>query len=386
MKLTEKQLKHAIQLCGTSPVGERLYFRAAKAYGISESAMRSQIDRFRNKTGYIEAAESLLSGFEVKNEEARERSRVKAMETELFSLRESMKVVSGLANTPLVPVKRREKASGLREGMAVALLSDVHCEETVRKEETPIGNVYNSDIADVRIGRFFSGFKSLIGDVRGRFKIRDACLWIGGDLMSGHIHDELVETTDKTPVETVLWLRSRIVSGIGLLLADPGLERLVIPCSYGNHGRNSHRPNRATGAAHSYEWLLYQVLAEHFKDEKRVQFLADKSGHQYLQAYGFNLHFHHGDETSYGGGVGGITVPLNKAVAQWDIARRCDYHNFGHWHQYIDTGRVAVNGSVIGYNAYAMSIKATPEVPQQSFYVIDSKRGKTAKYPIWVAE
>jgi hypothetical protein len=46
--------------------------------------------------------------------------------------------------------------------------------------------------------------------------------------------------------------------------------------------------------------------------------------------------------------------------------------------------RIQVNGSVIGFNAYAMSIKATPEPPQQFFHLLDSRRGKTAQCPIWV--
>jgi hypothetical protein len=33
-----------------------------------------------------------------------------------------------------------------------------------------------------------------------------------------------------------------------------------------------------------------------------------------------------------------------------------------------------------------MSIKATPEPPQQAFYLLDAKRGKTCKSPIWVRE
>jgi hypothetical protein len=218
------------------------------------------------------------------------------------------------------------------------------------------------------------------------FDIRDAVLWLGGDLMSGHIHDELKETTDKTPLETLLWLRPRLIAGIDLLLEDKKIERLLVPCSYGNHGRNTLKPYRAKGAAHSYEWVLYQLLAAHYESEPRVKFLADESSHQYVRVYDWDLHFHHGDETNYQGGTGGITIPLNKAVAQWNIAKRCHFHNFGHWHQYIDTGDITVNGSVIGYNSYAMSIKARPEVPQQAFYLLDSKRGKTAKCPIWVRE
>jgi hypothetical protein len=264
------------------------------------------------------------------------------------------------------------------------MLSDAHVEENVRPGETPTDNVYNPEIADRSLARFFSSLKWKIDLYRNAWKIRTALVWLGGDLMTGHIHAENVENTNGTPLETMLWLRPRIISGIDSLLADGQLEEIYIPCSYANHGRNTPKPYRALGAVHSYEWCLYQFLALHYANEPRVRFLADESAHQYAHVFDFDLHFHHGDETNYQGGVGGITIPLNKATAQWDIARRCHYHHYGHWHQYQDTGRVVVNGSVIGFNAYAMSIKATPEAPRQAFYLLDSKRGKTCSSPLWV--
>lgn len=319
-------------------------------------------------------------------EERAERSRLLDLEKDNHTLKQAVEAMGALTSSPLLPVKRYEFGSGLREACAVGLLSDVHCEEEVRPGETPVANEYNPEIAERSIARFFAGYRWLMDFNRTAFKITDAVVWLGGDLMSGHIHEELKETTSGTAIETLLWLKPRLVAGIDLLLADPKLERLHVPCSYGNHGRNTIKPYRARGAAHSYEWLLYQFLADHYKEDPRVRFLADPSAHQYMRVYDWDLHFHHGDETSYQGGVGGITIPLNKAVGQWDIARKCHYHHFGHWHQYIDTGRVTVNGSVIGFNAYAMSIKATPEPPQQAFYLLDSKRGKTCKSPIWVRE
>ena len=315
-----------------------------------------------------------------------EATRIRKLEKDEYELRQIVAAMDAITSKPLAPVQRYELSSGRREACAVALFSDVHCEEIVHVGETPTGNEYNPTIADTSIRRFFSGYRWLIEKHRSMFDIRTAMLWLGGDLITGHIHPENVETTAGTPIETVDWLRPRLVAGIDLLLETPGLDSLRVPCSYGNHGRNTMKPYRARGAAHSYEWLLYQFLADHYADNPRVQFLADKSAHQYAKVYDFDLHFHHGDEISYGGGVGGITIPINKKVAQWDRARRCDFHNFGHFHQYMDTGHVAMNGSVIGYNAYAMSIGASFEVPQQAFYLLDSKRGKTAKCPIWVRE
>ena len=325
-----------------------------------------------------------LAGYATALQTKAEKSHVRTLEKSLHALNDSFDVLSSLTATPLAPIKRRELGSGLREATAVFGLSDVHCEERVRRGETPVANEYNLTIADRSIGRFFAGAQWLIDLHRPKFAIRDAVLWLGGDLMTGHIHEELRETTAMPPIETLLWLRTRIVDGINRLLEDGKIERLLVPCSYGNHGRTTAKSYRALGASHSYEWLLYQWLASMYEGNSRVQFLADQSSHQYVHAYEFDLHFHHGDETNYQGGIGGITIPLNKATAQWDQAKKCHYHHFGHWHQYMDTGRIVVNGSVIGYNAYAMAIKATPEPAQQFFYLLDSKRGKTCKSPIWV--
>ncbi len=305
---------------------------------------------------------------------------------EVECLREQVSLFEKLSSIPIPPIRRRERASGLREGTAVSLFSDIHCEETVLLGSTPADNEYNLEISETRIGRYFDGVVTLVEKERSWAKIRDLILWFGGDLMTGHIHEENLETTELAPIAAMLWIYPLLLGGVKQLLNGLDLEQLSLVCSYGNHGRDTKKPRRATGAHHSYEWGLYQRLAADLASDPRVSVLADPSGHQYVKAYDYDLHFHHGDEVQYWGGVGGITIPLNKAVAQWDKVRRCDYHHFGHFHQYIDTGNIAVNGSMIGYNAYGMSIKATPEPAQQAFYVLDSKRGKTAKSPVWVTE
>ncbi len=347
-KYTDEQIETARDMATTAASkGRPRYKMAADYLQCTEEAVRKLLGSQPPEPA--KPPPDVLEKYQKRMADAGERSRVAALEKDLYLARKNV-------------------------------------EEEVRQGETPYPNEYNPEIAERSLARFFAGYRWLIDFHRHAFQIRDAVLWLGGDLMTGHIHEELKESTATAPLETILWLRPRIKAGIDVLLEDTGLERLLIPCSYGNHGRDTHKSFRAKGAAHSYEWLLYQWLASQYADEPRVSFLADASAHQYLRVYEFDLHFHHGDETNYGGGVGGVTIPVNKSVAQWDLAKRCHYHHFGHWHQYIDTGRVAINGSVIGYNAYAMSIKATPEAPAQGFYVLDSKRGKTCRSPIWVRE
>lgn len=47
-----------------------------------------------------------------------------------------------------------------------------------------------------------------------------------------------------------------------------------------------------------------------------------------------------------------------------------------------DAGNWLLNGSLIGYNAFAISIKAPYETPKQTFFLISKKRGKSGVFPI----
>jgi hypothetical protein len=345
------------------------------------------LDYVGKKPGKSEPPADPVERVQAESKAARVVREHRSLAHEVANLREALQVQSALASAPLPPIKRRELGSGMREGTFVALASDWHVEERVLTGDTPTGNAYNLDIAELRIGRFFSGVEWLVNEHRGMFPaLRDGVLWLGGDLVSGHIHDENVETSAMPPIAALLWLQPRLVAGIRQLLEQCQLERLQVVCSYGNHGRDTKKPRRATGAHHSYEWGMYQQIAQIFEREERVEVLADPSGHQYAQIYDFDAHFHHGDETKYQGGVGGVTIPLNKAVAQWNKVRRSHFHNFGHYHQYFDFEDITGNGSLIGFNSYAMSIKASPERPQQAFYIVDSKHGKTCKCPVWVGD
>jgi hypothetical protein len=318
--------------------------------------------------------------------ESRTRVENKHLVEEIKEHRARWEAIDTLGNGKMPTVKARELSTRKREGCAIILASDWHIEETVAIEASPIRNVYTPAEAAIRVGRFFAGTNWLIRNNRPVFGLRDVLLWLGGDLLTGYIHDELRESNALSPTEALLWLKAHIIAGIESMLVDGEIARLLVVCSYGNHGRTTLKPRRGTGGKNSWEWLLYMDLAKHFTGNKRVSFTVEQSAHQYARVYDFDLHFHHGDECQYGGGVGGITIPINKAVSQWDKVKRCHYHHFGHFHQYLDLGQTVVNGSLIGYNAYAMSIKATPEQPQQAFYILDKKRGKTCKSPVWVTE
>jgi hypothetical protein len=319
--------------------------------------------------------------------DVRIRAEHKQLVEEVRAHREREKVLLSLSDEkPTQRLHSRERKSGLREGCAVVLASDWHVEETVDAAKVSGRNSYDLTIARQRITRFFGGIDWLLGLNRQAFAIRDMVLWLGGDLISGFIHDDLVEANSLSPIEAILCLRDWLIDGIETLLKDPKLDRLIVPCSYGNHGRNGVKKKIARGAENSYEWLLYNILERHFAGNKRVSFSVARGEHVYVDVYGHVLHFTHGDSVNYGGGVGGITIPLNKAINGWNTVRRADMHHIGHFHQLTWTRDAVVNGSLIGYSPFAYHVKAHYEEPQQAFYVLDSKRGRSITAPIWVSD
>jgi hypothetical protein len=67
---------------------------------------------------------------------------------------------------------------------------------------------------------------------------------------------------------------------------------------------------------------------------------------------------------------------MNKAIAQWDRGRKADLSLCGHFHQIFDGNNFITNGSLIGFNAYAINIKAAFEPPAQVYFGIHSKHGR----------
>jgi len=146
-------------------------------------------------------------------------------------------------------------------------------------------------------------------------------------------------------------------------------------------GNTTIKPRHATGAKNSYEWLLYQVMRKQFP---QFQWQIADGYHNYLEVDGRIIRFHHGDDLKYQGGVGGLTIPVEKAIAKWNMAIRADLDIFGHWHQSQQNPKWISNASLIGHNAYAISIKAGFEPPSQTFFLMDSKRGRTVTCPIYL--
>lgn len=265
----------------------------------------------------------------------------------------------------------------------IAVLGDWHCEETVEKASVNGLNEYNLDIADLRIKTTFQGILREIKLRKSVSEIDEMVMVLNGDIISGHIHLELLELNSISPTQAVLWAQTRIIAGIKMLLREGGFKKIRVPCQSGNHARTTVKTQVSTGYRHSYEWLMYHQLALVFQDEPRVEFLIPQSYLTWIKIFGRDIRIHHGDALKYGGGVGGMTIPVNKAIGDWNKSTKAWLDIFGHFHTALDGGHWVSNGSIIGYGPYALRIKAAFQPPIQQLIFVEKDHSKPIVIPIF---
>lgn len=288
---------------------------------------------------------------------------------------------------PVCVINPRERKSKTAEATPLVLASDWHVEEQVLPQRVAHRNRYNLEISTRRMQRFFEAVRWGVKHQRDVFKIRDLILWLGGDFMTNFLHEDDIENNLLAPLETVLFLEKNLTAGINYLLEDPEIERYVIPCNDGNHARTTKKMRAATRTQHSLEVLLYAMLAAKYKNEPRLEFILPTSQFTFLEdVYGRTIRFLHGDVFKYAGGVGGITVPLFRAMARWEKLKHADLTAMGHWHQRYNLPDCMVNGSLIGYNAFAMSGGFPFEPPVQSMRILEPRRFVCSDIPLFVSE
>lgn len=265
------------------------------------------------------------------------------------------------------------KPSG--EATAICVWSDWHVEERIEKSVMNGTNEYSPEIALKRLRNMFRRSLMMIDVARGLTKIDTLVVAVLGDLITGYIHPELEESNYLSPTEATEFAGDALVEGLTFFAKEGGFKEIIVPCCVGNHGRTTMKQRVSTSFNNSFEGLMYKLLEKHTQIPQ-VKWKIEKSYHNWLNIQGHETRFHHGEAMKFGGGVGGITIPVKKALHQWNQNRPAAYDFFGHFHQSINMNRWTCNGSVIGMSPYAIQIKAESEEPSQTVSVISRARGK----------
>jgi hypothetical protein len=322
---------------------------------------------------------------------ARRAAEIRGLNNRITALqRENTELEQALAQATSWPkVERRAfavrtKRKTRHDATAVVLASDWHCEERVVAAQVNGLNEFSLKIFDRRAEAFFGNTLKLVRKERQNANVETVVLAVLGDMISGSIHEDLAESNQLGPMDAVALAQDTLAGGIAHWLREQSDMNIVVVLTDDNHSRTTRRVRQSTAHANSLAWLMGHSLQREFRNVSRVRFVRERAYHTYLKIHNTMVRFHHGHAIRYQGGVGGITIPVNKAIAAWNKARHADLDCFGHFHQLFNGLNFSVNGSLIGWNPFAISIKADYQAPQQSFLLIDSKRGRTGTFPIWL--
>lgn len=318
-----------------------------------------------------------------------EQSRNAELITQLASAKDVSDLLIKAASTKVAPIKPRErsgKVGKLREATALLMASDWHVEQRVDPAAVDDRNRYDLTISQRRMERFFERGRHLVEHERQHYTVRDMVLDFGGDFITNYLRDENQQTNLLTPTRAIAYWKTHAKAGIKFFLEDPLLERISVKCVDGNHPRLTKKMQAANRAGMNLETLMYCQLAEEFADEPRVDFQIATGTQIYFDVYDHTVRSLHGDVVNYHGGVGGITIPLLRALGRWNTVRHADLTLVHHFHQLTSLPHMIVNGSLIGFDEFAMSIGAEFEPPQQAFHMLDSLRFRSTFIPMFVGE
>lgn len=277
-------------------------------------------------------------------------------------------------------------------GMPLLFASDWHYGEVVRPEEIGGVNEFNAKIAAKRVKRMTETTVDLAFNHMGRAKTvyPGIVLALGGDMISGDIHEELMVTNDRTPVQCVNECTDLIGGVIETLATKFG--RVHVPCVTGNHGRDKKRMRVKGRVFTSYEWNIYCNLARDFRRNKSVTFQIPEETDARFNIYGHRYLLSHGDMLGVKGGDGiiGALGPIRRGEikvrnAESQINRDFDTLILGHWHQYIPLPGLIVNPTLKGFDEFARSILRAPYArAAQALWFTHPEHGVTAHWQVYL--
>lgn len=271
------------------------------------------------------------------------------------------------------------------------LLTDIHWDEVIRPEEMEGLNCYNRQIAEQRVRRAFEGAIQVSRDYLTNVHYDGFQLFLGGDLLSGVIQEELRETNQEAVMDSVLSILDPLAAGINLLAEI--FERVHVAAVVGNHGRNTKKPRAKRRAKDNFDWLIYKLLEREFGGHKNVTMQVGESADTYVPIYQTKYLLTHGDQFQGGSGISGALAPLllgthRKTRRAAASGRPYDIMVMGHFHQMIffPSKGLIVGGSVVGYSEYSYLGNLEPEPPQQAFWLTTPEHGITFNAPIFVRD
>ena len=305
---------------------------------------------------------------------------------ELGKLQEDYDFALGLkAFTPVtIPHIDLKTIQGKSQGCVILQYSDWHIEERVDLEVTDSKNKYTPDIAKRRAKKLVENTLKLIDKERAHVAINQLFVCLGGDFINNYLHEHDAQMNYLPPFEAALVAKGMLKECLLTLAKFAKVKKITVMCIRGNHGRLTKRMQSSNDYGLNHEAMIYGTLADELKSNKIFEFHIPQSEFGYVKIGDKMIRCFHGHQVKYMGGMGGLTIPLNKYLLRLDQNEKADWNLIHHFHQLsMPTANCSLNGSLVGFNSYAASLGMKYEPPLQSFQLLDSKRGFTVRTPIF---
>lgn len=343
-------------------------------------------DEIQDQESVVDRAEIIKAR---RAKDAAEREVVR-LSIELEKTQKALSIVESLDGSALQPPKWLTPAKPKTNTATLCvMLSDTHFDEVVNPDEMDGLNAYNREIARMRLERWSQNVIKLARHYLAGVTYDGIVVLLGGDIFSGDIHEELADTNEDTMFGSLLYWSEQIAGAIDLLGNEFG--KVHVASVMGNHGRTTRKPRMKLRAKTNFDWLLSKMVERHFRDDPRFTFDVPESADVLIPIYSHGMLMTHGDQVTGGGGIGGIYPPIMRLRARKQQRHLQVGSSFstlwmGHWHQYISTPSLIINGSLKGYDEYAAISNFSFEPPQQALAVVTPERGITIQAPIFVMD
>lgn len=289
-------------------------------------------------------------------------------------------VQSQLPVTPSWKVDLKVNKSG-SAGVPLTLWSDWHGGEVVFKEQVSGINEFNMAIFQNRVRRLVETIINICFTHTANPSYPGIVVCLGGDMISGMIHEEFVETMEGPLTAQILEVYRMLAWALETLADKFGA--VFVPCVVGNHGRMTAKPRAKNRPLDSFEHMIYHLLADHFKDDNRIEFYIPENVDARFEVAGTMFLLTHGDSMGARGGDGiiGAIGPIVRGEKRVrDVAsftdEEYDIALIGHWHTGISTDSLYVNRALKGYDEYAkLMLRCRPELPGQWLLFVHPKYG-----------
>lgn len=278
-------------------------------------------------------------------------------------------------------------------GVPVLMLSDWHIGEVVDPAQVHGANEFNAQVAERRVKSVIDRVLHLAFHHARTPENSGIVVVLGGDFVSGWLHEELFRTDWCAPTQAANWCASRLHAALVRLAEAFGKAHVV--CVPGNHGRLTKRPMAKGGATSCFDHAIYEALADRLRDDARITWQIPASGDALFQVAGVRFLAMHGHELGVKGGDGliGALGPIMRGAiktgrAERSLGRDFDVLLLGHFHQAIwqPHSGIVVNGTLKGFDEYSRAQRYSFQPPTQTLFFVHPRFGCNLQFNVFCDE